>query len=379
MTNSVHIFIDEYGNNSLHISKDGTPSHFVYTAIVINETSLNKAVILHKHIVDEYFQGTYMKSSHIGNSENGFQKRIKIIKELESLDHYVYSLVIDKEKLSNVPFGFKQVFYKFFNKIFAERFKVIHENIHLYLDKFGYPEFQKSLTDYMSSKGFGQNLFSNNSFKLLDDINEEPLIQLADFYSGCVGKNFCVSDYDSRFKKIYDLIKTRLFVDFYPCEYVNYFGASTYTSEEFNIEIIKIAAKTADTFLENSESNDVGNEIVSFLLSESIQNPLRIVSAKELSQRIKRFDYSANNVINEVSKLRDKGVFIVSPIGKKGYKLPCNEKEIAEFYDRFTSNIIPMLKRVGTLNKILVEQSVGKYNVLENDSYKQLSALIDLV
>ena len=379
MNNSAHIFIDEFGNSSLNTSKDGTPSHFIYTAVVISGKSLSEARLLHRSIVDDYFQGTHIKSNKINNDEKGIQKRIRIIKALDSLDHYVYSLVIDKAKLSNLPFDYKPVFYKFFNKIFAERFKKVHEEIHLYLDKLGYPDFQRSLKAYMNSKGFERTLFSNNSFNLLNDITEEPLIQFADFYSGCIGKNFCVSHYDSRFEKIHELIKTRLFVDFYPREYVSFLGASTFKSEEFNIEIIKIAVKTADHYLENTSSDEIGYEIVSFLLSESVSNPLRLVSAKELSKKMKKLNVQANNIINEVSKLRDKGVLIVSPIGKKGYKLPCNEKEIAEFYDRFTSNIIPMLQRVGKLNQVLVEHSYGKFNILKSDSYKQLSSLIELV
>lgn len=379
MGNSVHIFIDEFGNKSLNISKEGSFSHFIYTAIIIEDSSLIRAREIHQKICNDYFQGSHIKSNQIGNDDRGIQKRIKIIRELESLNHYIYSLVIDKEKLSNVPFGFKEIFYKFFNRIFAERFKKIHDDIHIYLDKFGYPEFRNNLTEYMRSKGFECNLFSNNSFKMLNDISEEPLIQLADFYSGCIGKNYCISHFDKRFEKIHDLIKANLFIDFYPREYVNFLGASTYKTEEFNIDIAKIAIKTANYYLEDSKTDEIGKEIVSFLLSESISNPLRLVSAKELSKRMVKLQIKEKNIINEVSKLRDKGVLIVSPIGKKGYKLPCNEKEIAEFYDRFTSNIIPMLKRVNTLNQVLVEHSVGKYNVLNNDSYKQLRSLIDLL
>lgn len=36
-----------------------------------------------------------------------------------------------------------------------------------------------------------QTLFSNNSFKIKDDIVEEPLVQVADFYAGCIGKYYC--------------------------------------------------------------------------------------------------------------------------------------------------------------------------------------------
>ncbi len=76
---------------------------------------------------------------------------------------------------------------------------------------------------------------------------------------------------------------------------------------------------------------------------------------------------------------RNDGVFIVSPIGKKGYKFPCNEKEIAEYYDRISNNVIPQLRRGYVLHRVLTEQSGAAYNILGNKSFSLLSSLIDKV
>ena len=77
--------------------------------------------------------------------------------------------------------------------------------------------------------------------------------------------------------------------------------------------------------------------------------------------------------------MRDRGVFIISPQGKKGYKFPCNEKEIAEYYDRISNNVIPQLKRGYVLHKVLTEQSGATYNILATDNFSLLNSLIDKV
>lgn len=77
--------------------------------------------------------------------------------------------------------------------------------------------------------------------------------------------------------------------------------------------------------------------------------------------------------------MRSSGVLIVSPLGKKGYKFPRNEREIAEFYDRLSSNVIPQLQRGHILHQVLVEQSFNKHNILANEKYHLLASLINVI
>ena len=377
MKNIAYIFIDEFKDGSLPECQYGNNDYFIYTAVVVNEKDLSTFRDVHKEIVKKHFQAGFIKSSNIKNNLNGIIKRRKVANKLNILDHYIVSLIIDKSKLNEKWAENDQVFEKFFNYILNERFLKIYNEVHVYLDKTGYPKFQNSFKIYMQKKGYEPTLFGNNTFELKDDILEEPLLQIADFYSGCIGKYFRKAECDNEIESVYDILKNRLLIDYYPKERINYFGAQTLELKFYNKTIHDIAIYSAEYFLKNNPKDHVGCEIVSLLLLEAINNPLKIISTKEIFRKLEISGLSITNPINEMARLRDKKVFVVSPIGKKGYKLPCNEQEIAEFYDRFTSNIIPMLKRVGILNQILLEQSFGKYNTLGRDEYKMLKMLVD--
>jgi hypothetical protein len=172
-------------------------------------------------------------------------------------------------------------------------------------------------------------------------------------------------------------IKSRLFIEWFPREYVNFLVAGAF-NDDFSQPIFEIAIKTANEFLDKN-SDTVGCEIVKVFLQESSNNPYRPISSGELKRKLNTKGIKINDPIHEIAQLRNKGVFIVSPLGKRGYKLSCNEKEIAEYYDRLSSNVIPQLRRGHILHKILTEQSISKYNVLGNERYSLLNSLIDKV
>lgn len=374
-----HVFIDEYGSPSLEIEKDGVTPYFIYTGVVIEQSNLGLAAEIHNQIVNSYFGGTHIKSSNIPNNDKGHVKRIKILSDLAKLNHYVVALVVDKSKINNNGgLAYRESFYKFFNNLFSTHFFEKYEEYHLHLDKLGWPKFQQSLRNYMTEHGSGRTLFANNTFDLKDDITEEPLIQVADFYAGCIGKYYCGKLIKNQAEAIHNQIRTHLSIDWFPKEYISYLGASSFNSEEFNREILDIAITTANQYLQK-ESDPIGCEIVKILLQEAQLNPLRHISSNEIKKKILSLNLKIGDPITAIAQLRDKGVFVISPLGKKGYKLPCNEHEIAEFFDRLSSQVIPYIQRGQILHQILVEQSIGKYNILKKDEYSLLSSLIDVV
>ncbi len=372
-----HIFIDEYGTPNLDITKPGVTPYFVYSGIVIEENELAKARKVHKQTIDTHFGGTHIKSSNIPNDDKGHAKRMKVLSELSNFNHYVVALVVDKSKIDSDGLNQKRSFIKFFNNLLSKQFVDKYTEYHIHFDKLGRKDFQDNLVKYMNSNGHGKTLFANNSYKLEDDITEEPLIQFADFYSSCIGKNYCGVTNNNRAESIHNKIKSYTFIEWFPFEFVNYFGATSFKHNDFNQKISLIALQTATNYLGNN-NDEIGMEIVKLLLQEAKINPHRHISSKEIKQKITSRGIKIGDPINEIAKLRDKGVFIVSPIGKKGYKFPCNEKEIAEFYDRLSANVVPQLKRAYILHKILVEQSFSEYNILDSDEFKTLSRLVDV-
>lgn len=370
-----HIYIDEYGTPDLDTTKSGVTPYFVYAAVVIEQAELENARRIHQSILTRYFGGTHMKSKNIPNDDKGHAKRMKILAELSHVNHYVVALLVDKEKVDSVGLEHKKSFIKFFNNLISKQFMGKFDEYHINLDKLGRKSFQESLTEYMGSKGHRQTLFSNNTFCLKDDITEEPLIQLADFYSGCIGKYYCGNINKNQSEAIHNTVKSRLFLEWFPKEFINFFGAAAFQNDGFNPQIAQIAINSANKYLEDY-TDEIGCEITKLLLQETYLNPCKYISSGEIKRKISTKGIKIGDPINEIAKLRDKGVFIVSPLGKKGYKFPSNEKEIAEFFDRLTSNVIPQLRRGHILHRVLVEQSFSQYNILENEKFSLLNTLI---
>lgn len=182
MANKAYIYFDEFGNAFLDTeSKIGTPSHFIYTAIVVDEKDIDKVRNLRKEISNEFRQGSPIKSNRIK-----IENRLKIIDKFKNADFGIFSFVVDKRKIDNENLKDKTIFYKFFQRLFLTQFIEKYDSFEIYFDKIGDLQFQKSLTDYISRRVFQPSLFQpDRIYKIADDKLEEPLIQMADFFSGC--------------------------------------------------------------------------------------------------------------------------------------------------------------------------------------------------
>lgn len=377
----VHIYIDEYGTPDLDTTKSGNEEYCIYAAVIIREEDLDNAnLVYNKVITDDFKQQGYIKSSHIPNDKNGYAKTINALTRLKQLNHHVFALIIDKKHLIGHPgLSIKSIFIKFFQRMLAEHFYKIYDEFHIYADETGHPEFKNSLKTYMeNSVGLTPTLFSNNTFSYLDD-KESKLIQLADLYAGTIGKYFCGKYDENRAKVIHDSIRTRLSIQWMPSEYVSFIVATDDFDKTFDKELFELSIKTATEYLEKKQEDRSGCELIRYMLQEARYNPLRHISSKELKDRLKIKNIEIGDPIVKVSELRSNGVLLVSPIGKKGYKFPTSKKEIADFYNRLSSNIIPQLKRCYILNEVLTQRSIGKYNILKDVHFETLNALSEIV
>lgn len=118
--NPAYIFIDEFGNSHLDLSKNGTFSHFIYTSVVLDENFIEKAREVRKDICHKFRLGPDIKSSNI--KEKNFDKRLKILEYLVSnLDFHIDILVIDKSRIDSLGLLDKRTFYKYFQKNFVRK------------------------------------------------------------------------------------------------------------------------------------------------------------------------------------------------------------------------------------------------------------------
>lgn len=272
---------------------------------------------------------------------------------------------------------YKKSFIKFFQRLISKRFLEMFDEVHVCFDMTGDDEFKTSLELYMNKEvGFGPNLFSNNTYKALNDITEEPLIQFADFYAGTIGKYYCGRYDKNRADVIHNsFLRSRVSIEWFPPNYVSYIAASAIFDGNFDVELLSIAIESAKEYLDKYKDDVVGCELLKYLLQETTRNPLRHISSQEIKLNLSNKGVEIGDPIVKISELRDQGVFIISPIGKKGYKFPTSETEIAEFYNRLSCNVVPQLRRGFTMNKLLFEKTMGRINVMSNSEFALLLKL----
>lgn len=280
---TAHIYIDEFGNTHLDLSKAGTFSHFVYTSVILDKEDVGKAREFRERIARDFKLGPDIKSSNIKDKQ--FDKRLRILTELvTNLDFNIDVLVVDKSKIESQGLKYKQVFYKYFHSLFVNKYNDKYESYSIWADKVG-EEFKNELNTYVIHKSIQRDLFHpDRSFQLSDDKKGEKLIQLADFISGCVGKIFCTSHAHERARDIYNIIHTRIAVEYFPFDSVKHFitpEESTLLDEqiqEMNFEIIQ-------RYLENMPSltNKEKTRLLEYLSLQNRINPDRLTPTHELN------------------------------------------------------------------------------------------------
>ena len=392
---TTYIFIDEFGTEALN-NKAGNSSHFIYVAISINESEIEIAREIRNYISKKFNQNNDIHaSSSIGNNDD---KRIEILKELKKLKYRAYILVVDKKALyKDNGLKYKNIFIKFFQKIFIRKISNNIKNYSICFDKIGYKDFQISLKNFIDNKVIMTNdLFNtvNCEYRMEDDKNEK-LLQIADIIANTCGKIFSDSHKSEKRIEFYDEIKSNISVIYFPEVYVNNYDIlDTKEDIKCNDDIIDCALFSIKNFKENvkndmykdSEKIKVSLDILDYFYTEFCINKYRIVKTYELANCINIQErYSTNYNNYEIRKIiqfiRDEGVLIVSPLNCKGYKIPINENEIKESFNRIISNVEPMLKRVKIANDKISNYTSNKINILngEVENFPILKKLVDVI
>lgn len=383
-TQNILIILDEFGNPHLNLEKKGTFSHFVYTAIAFKESEKENIINARSIISKKYFQGSAIKSSSISNDEKGVQKRINILKDLKKYEYVIFCLVINKSEIKGTGLSHNRVFYKFFQRIFIEKFAQNFTSFHICADKVGGSDFQRELKGYINRTAINRDLFSpERYYYLAEDKLEEPLIQLADFLCGCLGKIYCISHQQPNFEDLFELISDRLFIDFFPATKKEYLGVATATTIRKDRLVSEISVEGILNFIETDSSKyRECLEIAKYLLLIFRSAPNKLVSTKELISIVKRRygKYTQDNLRQHIAYMRDSGLIIVSPQGKYGYKIPNCSSDLVDFYNRYLSSIRPMLRRIHKSNNLISLKTLNEVNIIQQArNFEVLSNLIDVI
>lgn len=372
MNEKVYIYGDEFGTSTLKNNDVKNITHFVYAAIVIKESQLSNAIKVRKEISKIYFKGNILKSnSKILKNE---QTRLDILDYLvKNLNFIVYLLVIDKAKLDKEKGGlrFKEVFYKYFQKIFISQINDNFSDFEIHMDNLINEKYQIELKNYIV-----QN-YQNNFFEKyhISDDKEEPLIQLADILAGSYGRVFNASFLSNKSEDIFNKLNpVTANVTFFPYKEDN--KTFVVNSENrIDEELFGIVRKDALSIFEN-EKDIIIKCVIEYLLWYQKVMPFRYTQTYEITNAIKYNtgkDLSIDNLRTIIKQLRFKGIIVVSSSSKSGYKLAVNKADVHIYFRHYLNYILPMLKKIEIANSVFLNKTVGDFVPLqEMDDLKKL-------
>lgn len=382
-------YIDEYGAFGFQMDKPNVSTHFIITAIIVQEKDVQDITSKVENIRKKYFQKGEIKSSKVGRNHS---RRKQILDEINQLPFRIFALVVDKKLIfPQSGLRYKQSFYKFLNNIVYSELSVNFKKLIIIADEIGSSDYMRSFYSYVKSKQKTiHTLFFDEISDETDIIFEnskQSLVQISDFISGCLAYT-----YDDKKKleadgyNYYSILKSKINrIKVFPETHDSFDITDSAISAKYNAEIAGICFRKAKLFIEqhtNSADDIVRQQVITldYLLFRFMNNDMRhYIPTQELINNLVYSGYdklSIQTFRNKIiAKLRDNEVIISS--SPNGYKIPSTEDELYDFVNHGKTIILPMLSRLRKCNDIIKMGTNGKINLFDKAEYHSLRELLE--
>ena len=374
-------FIDECGSFGFDFSAEGNSRYYIVCAVCVPDSKVDELEAAVEHVrLHNFGNADEMKSSIIGAN---YKRRNKIIAELLPLEYRIVVLIADKQAFaSGSPLAtYKKSFIKFLHQKLYNALYHVYPKLEIVEDATGSSEFQTGFRKYVEENRPGSNLFGEYDFDYVDS-KDSILVQLADIMGGTISKCFT----DPVAPNYLEMLGNKIILmDRFPNSSAPYFGVASPEDIQYSQDVYNLSAKCARDFITKHEDEDETEKRlqVAFLryLLFQVHNvdatkyvhsgQLASVLSEYAGERI-RPNYIYRRV---VAQLRDAGVIIASCA--QGYKIPTSIDDIMTYLNQTNTVVGPMLNRMDICRKLLLQQTDGKLDVLDNYPFVQYKKFFD--
>lgn len=373
-------YIDESGNHDLATDKDGASRYFLVLAVIVEQDDVPALTAELERIREEYFGTGEMKSSRVRD-----ERRVKILKALETLPFRFYAVAIDKARLHrDSGLAYKTSFIKFTNgRLYQALFQNLMD-LTVFADGHGSTEFIDSFKTYLETVHV-PDLFSRPEIEIVDS-RSQVLVQLADFLVGTAAKVYEEKSSVAVRSIFLEFLRTkRIRIDEWPPRFEVHYPAAE-ASSAMDAQVRSISLRSAAQFLSDhvddfDRETQTQHASLSYLLfSAQFHVGCDFIPTQELVDHLRsqgfqdvETHYVRSNV---VSKLRDRGALIAS--SPRGYKIPTSYADLAGFAELVEGIVCPLLDRLKRANDIYGLGSAGQINLLAEERFKKLRLMLDL-
>jgi hypothetical protein len=363
-------YIDESGDPRFN---DGASTHIYYSCVLIEkEKEIEITETLQR--IKRTLNLKEFKSSAI-QSES---RRISIIESLFGIDFKFLCLSIDKSLVRGEWRKNPRVFYKYTQKLLHKKLYSLYDEINITLDKFGSVDYQESFKKYLESE-FQLELF-DSSFQIAS-AKDNDLIQLADLFGGTKRKSD-LNEFEKSIEIRTLLSKFILFNFSWPTDF------ASLVIEEITDETNKIIAQNsisaAERFVASNQHN--ATELPKILTLEYLLFSVRHVNPNEFTYSNEIIDWLGENTFSFseeefrsqiIGQLRERHVIIIG--SRKGLKIPVSMNELVDYLNFTTSKYLTMIKRTKITIDTIKASSLGKIDLLSNDTFSLHKDIFDLL
>jgi len=377
-TNKVCAFIDEKGDYGFNFNREDASSHFIITAIIIEEKEIHTIKENCEKIWKSYFSKEEITLPNVSNNDG---KREKILIDIAKLNFTIFSIIVDKRKFrenSNIKL-YKKTFFRFMNRLIDRELHGAYPDLELARNEYENKEFMGGFKKYIEEK-YPLTLFGDQQFGFVDN-KDRVLIQLAAFIGDTIRISFEGQQKNQKSGNLLSIIKHKITVmKEWPQSYETYtFDIEKIKNPEFNEAIAQHSLKLENDFIKNN-ANSLKPEIqdqVRFL--KFLEFYMKYISANKYistNEILSNFDAYGKNLTKHylrtsiVAKIRDSGVLIAS--SPYGYKLPVSEKEIYDFVNHSSTIVMPMLTRLCLCREAVKKATHNQLDILDKSEYKDL-------
>lgn len=380
----LHVFIDEYGDANLDVSKEGVSSAYIIAALCVRQKDIEEVAANSELVRKKYFQSGEMKSSSIGVNAT---RRQHIIRDLSKSSVFVIAFCALKDHAEkNSGLAYKKSFIKFFASQLYERVARCADEIYFFADAHGTPEFHEEMHRYLEGKLSKSDLFSSPpSFKFLDS-KESVLLQAADVFAGSLARVHDVKKYFDDGGVLGKVLGDSVSLTLWPRGRVVGVVSEDEHLNEDDERVRRYCFRRAEEHLKQlrpspEEKDDVAKAVfldallTHHVLGESGEYLSTRTLKREISSQLGEpiSDHRFRSAV--VAKLRDADVIISSC--SRGYRLPSCVADVVEFASFANSQILPMVGRVRRARKGIREATLGSVDMLAGSGLEQLKVVAE--
>jgi hypothetical protein len=375
-------FIDESGDPSLKVQKQGVTKLFAVVAILVDADAADDFKEEVNSLRQKHFGPGEMKSSGVGGN---FDRRHRIIDDILDLGFHFYTLIVDKERIfKDSGLQYKRTFIKHLNGKLHRALFHAYPDIKIVADEHGSREFMDGFKGYIM-KRHRPDLFYRASFEFVDS-KDDVLVQLADILAGTM--RICAREDagDEERELIKSLDDHLIGLDQWPIRFYSRHLVQEANQEEDRL-VQQQSIRRAQAYVDEHASNvspgsdrDLCVQCLRYLLFRArFDDVNEYAYSQEIRSHIEkrtRVGLSVQQFQSRVvSKLRDAGVLIAS--SGKGYKLPESMQDIRTFLSYQSGMIEPMLRRIEGYREQLLLASKNEVDILDAPQYSFLRDFFD--